>query len=331
MDKIEDMNSFFTFLQEHIEKGGYENMKKKYSILDFELSHYKKADDGTYIFEPRLYSDYVGYSARNADGGEIIVNEKLIDYLSINPEKLTLYNKTVYDNDKQDIYEEVTDCFYDDLTKLYKSQLGFLKKCFANSLMKDVTDVNRNSFNEGMLLKLNYFLELSDNQDYSVPTQDETSKNLLQAFLQDSINWVQKQRAGGLPQQKDVVEIPDIDFNGTVNKFNSMPIKMVWEHFKPLTTTKSKNGKPHLTEEQFKTFIREIFINDNYPLPNKIELNVEDGERQSVIYKFYHFYNSAKFDYESTKNCKPKYVKLLTDNFTKFDYDKVFGNFHKKS
>lgn len=329
MDKIEDMNSFFTFLQEHIEKGGYENMKKKYSILDFELSRYKKADDGTYIFEPRIYSDYISYSARNADGGEIIVNEKLIDYLSINPEKLTLYNKTVYDNDKQDIYEEVTDCFYDDLTKLYKSQLGFLKKCFANSLMKDVTDVNRNSFNEGMLLKLNYFLELSDSQDYSVPAQDGITKNLLNVFLQDSVNWIKKQKTGETQTQKPLEEIIDIDFNCIV-RFNKMPLKMVWEHFKPLTTTKSKNGKPHLTEEQFKTFIIEIFINDNYPLPNKIELNVEDGERQSVIYQFYQFFNNSKFEYENSKKNKPKYVKLLTDNFTKFDYDKVFDNFHKK-
>ncbi|GGD68585.1 hypothetical protein GCM10011514_35880 [Emticicia aquatilis] len=329
MDKIEDMNSFFTFLQEHIEKGGYENMKKKYSILDFELSTYKIDEDGTYIFEPRKYDDYVGYSAREADGGEIILHKNFTDYLIINPSKLTYYKKTIY-SDNGEIFEEVKDCFHDDLVKLYKSQLGFLKKCFANSLMKDVTDVNRNSFNEGMLLKLNYFLELSENQDYIVPAQDGITKNLLNLFLQDSVNWIKKQKTGETQTQKPLEEIIDIDFNCIV-RFNNMPLKMVWEHFKPLTTTKSKNGKPHLTEEQFKTFIIEIFINDNYPLPNKIELNVEDGERQSVIYKFYQFYNNAKFDYESTKNCKPKYVKLLTDNFTKFDYDKVFDNFHKKS
>lgn len=329
MDKIEDMNSFFTFLQEHIEKGGYENMKKKYSILDFELSTYKIDEDSTYIFEPRKYDDYVGYSAREADGGEIILHKNFIDYLIINPSKLTYYKKTIY-SDNGETFEEISDCFYDDLVKLYKSQLGFLKKCFANSLMKDVTDVNRNSFNEGMLLKLNYFLELSESQDYIVPAQDGITKNLLNVFLQDSVNWIKKQKTGETQTQKPLEEITDIDFNCIVS-FNKMPLKMVWEHFKPLTTTKSKNGKPHLTVEQFNTFIREIFINDNNPLPSKIDLNVEDGERQSVIYIFYQFYNNAKFDYESTKNCKPKYVSLLTDNFTKFDYDKVFDNFHKKS
>lgn len=329
MDKVEDMNSFFTFLQEHIEKGEYQNMKNKYSILDFELSSYKLGEDGTYIFAPRVYSDYVGYSARNADGGEIIVCEKFTDYLWINPEKLSLHKKTLYDNGK--VYEDITEYFYEDLVKLYKSKLGMLKKCFANSLMKDVSDVNRNSFNEGMLLKLDYFVELADSQKYIVTAQDGTSKNLLQEFLQDSEHWLQKQKpSGGFSTEETTTNIHNLNLDNTTNKFNSMPLKMVWEHFSPLTITKSKNGKPHLTEEQLNTFIREIFINDNNPLPNKIELNVEDGERKTLIGVFYNLFNKSKFEYENTKRCKSKYVKLLTDNFTKFDYNKVSGNFNKK-
>jgi hypothetical protein len=182
-----------------------------------------------------------------------------------------------------------------------------------------------------LLLKLNYFVELADSLEYIVIAQDGTSKNLLQKFLQDAEHWLQKQKpAGGFSTEETTTKTPNLNLDNTPNKFNGMPVKMVWEYFKSLTITKSKNGKPHLTEEQLETFIVEIFINDNYPLPNKIELNVEDGERQSLIYKFYQFYNNSKFDYESTKNCKPKYVKLLTDNFTKYDYEKVSGNFHKK-
>jgi hypothetical protein len=328
MDKVEDMNSFFTFLQEHIEKGGYDDMKKKYAIFDCEFSH-KIDEDGTYIFEPRVYSDYIGYSVRNNNGQEIIELEKFTEYLTINPEKLSLHRKTLQENDK--IYEDIIEYFYEDLVKLYKSKLGMLKKCFANSLMKDVSDVNRNSFNEGMLLKLDYFVELADSQEHIVTAQDGTSKNLLQEFLQDAEHWLQKQKqSGGFSIKETTTNTHNLKLDNTVNKFNSMPINMVWEYFNPLTITKSKNGKPHLTAEQLESFISEIFINDNNPILNKIELNVEDGERQSLIYKFYQFYNNSKFDYESTKNCKPKYVKLLTDNFTKYDYEKVFDNFHKK-
>jgi hypothetical protein len=150
MDKIEDMNSFFTFLQDHIEKDGFQNMKNKYLVSESELCSYKLDENGTYVFEPWVYEDYVTYPAQSVEGGQIYECEKFIDYLWINSKKLSLHKKTLYDNGK--VFEDITEYFYDDLVRLYKEQMGNLKKCFANSLMKDVSDVNRNSFNEGMLL-----------------------------------------------------------------------------------------------------------------------------------------------------------------------------------
>lgn len=330
MDKIEDMNSFFTSLQEHIEKGGYENMKKKYSILDFELSTYKIDEDGTYIFEPRKYDDYVGYSAREADGGEIILHKNFIDYLIINPSKLTYYKKTIY-SDNGETFEEVSDCFYDDLVKLYKSQLGFLKKCFANSLMKDVTDVNRNSFNEGMLIKLNYFLELSKSQGYIVPAQDGTTKNLLNLFLQDSVNWIQKQRLSEtLTTKENIIETHELNLDNKENKFNGMPLEKVKKHFEVLKS-KSKNGYQHLTDEQFNIFFSTVFIEGSNLMQNKIEINIGSREISKIRRVFYDFYQNSisSIHYESIIQSKEKYVKLLTDNFSNFDYDHSFMYFNK--
>ncbi len=336
MDKVEDMNSFFTFLHEHIEKGEYQNMKDKYSVLDFELSAFKKGEyldeDGTYTFEPREYGDYIGVSTRYANGqdGEIILYKNFIEYFSVNPKKLS-YKKKIVFSDSGEIYEEIEDCYYDDLVNLYKSKLGMLKKCFANSLMKDVTDANRNSFNEGMLLKLNYFLELVDSQDYVVTAQDGTTTNLLLNFLQDSVNWVQKKRLSGtLIKQDNIIDSHELNLDNKLNKFNGMPLEEVNKHFEVLKS-KSKKGNQHLTEEQFNRFFSIVFIEGGNLIEDKIEMRMGNREISKIRRVFYNFYVKSResFSYEREFQSKEKYVKLLTDNFSNFEYHHSFKYFNK--
>lgn len=328
---MENIDSFFNFLQKHIENGGYNEMLKMYTGDNLTKVSFNNV--GEIIGEEGFYLDPNALAILSQFTSEdVIINKETLylkDVSYINPTNLSIRVET-YDS-QNTLIDESVKYFYDDITKLYKSQFGMLKKCFANSLMKDMTDVNRNSFNEGMLLKLNYFLELSDSKDYIVHSQDGTPKNLLQAFLQDSISWVQKQRTGGLPQQKDVEEIPDIDFNDAVNNFNGMPLDRVRSHFQELTIIKSKNGKPHLTEEQLSRFIKKVFIEGVTLSDSKIEFNINRGDKQAILRVFYDFYTKSisSIQYEGTMLRKEKYVKLLTDNFMNFDYKKVSNNFNK--
>ena len=54
-----------------------------------------------------------------------------------------------------------------------------------------------------------------------------------------------------------------------------------------------------------------------------------DGDIGTIRKLFYNFYLSSKKEYESSEKVKAKYVKLLTDNFIEFSYDKIFANFNK--
>lgn len=325
-NKIEDINSFFTFLQEHMEEGGFKAMKSKFLLSD--TVSYQLLQDGTYESEPLAFDDYVVYESRGE--APFVATQILTQYLWINPKRLSRREKIVHDNGI--IYEDTTKYLYDELIELYKVWMRNLKKCFANSLMNDVSDVNRNSFNKGMLLKMNYFVELADDQEYTVNAQDGTSKNLLQEFLHDVLHWVNKQSLSIEVINKETADAVHIlNLDNTVNKFNGMPLKMVWEYFKVLTTTKSKIGKSPLTEEQLLRFFKKVFIEGSTMSDSKDEFAINRGEKQVIFRTFYNFYSKsvASIQYEPTVQCREKYIKLLTDNFTNFDYKKVSANFNK--
>lgn len=117
------------------------------------------------------------------------------------------------------------------------------------------------------------------------------------------------------------------------NKFNQVPLNQVKAHFEILTTQRSKkNNKPHLTKDQLDKFIEIAFLNDNERggVEQKLLMNCTFGELQSIRRVFYEFYENCKFEYESTRNSKEKYVRLLTDYFEGFGYKQIANNFDKK-
>lgn len=114
-----------------------------------------------------------------------------------------------------------------------------------------------------------------------------------------------------------------------INIFNPpMTIDEIEKWFIQLANNKSKNGKPFLTVEQVHQFISRAFLGKSEE--PKLRINMAEGERTSITKLFYLYYQRCIQDYaiEPTKQCKEKYVRLLTDNFTNYNYDTVFGTFN---
>ncbi|GAB2553707.1 hypothetical protein [Spirosoma areae] len=118
-------------------------------------------------------------------------------------------------------------------------------------------------------------------------------------------------------------------WNGKKNRFNPpMSLGVIDKWFMQLANTKSKNGNPFLTVDQVQKFIERAFtLNTDVPIQT---FNLANGERTSIEKLFYLYYEKCKNDYtyEPTKHSKAKYVRLLTDNFTNYNFDTVFKKFN---
>ena len=116
------------------------------------------------------------------------------------------------------------------------------------------------------------------------------------------------------------------------NTFNSMPLDEVKRWFIQLAENNSKNGKPFLTIEQVEQFIERAFVgNTNI---QKLTLNYANREKLILWKLFYQYYqNCVSIDrsVERGVQCRDKYIKLLTDNFTNFIFEKVKDNFSKSN
>lgn len=116
------------------------------------------------------------------------------------------------------------------------------------------------------------------------------------------------------------------------NNFNRMPIKEAKAFFEPLTVENSKNGKPFLTPEQLQAFYKRAFHGDASQA--KQTLNVAPkGEALFITHLFYSYYSicTANYLYEPDRQCRDKYIKLLTDNFTNWSFEKIRDNFNKST
>jgi len=114
------------------------------------------------------------------------------------------------------------------------------------------------------------------------------------------------------------------------NQFcKSMPLKTAKDFFNVFVEQKSKNKKAFLTSVQFKLFIEKAFCNNT-----KIEqqsFNYTSREKLFIVKRFYEFYSMAiENDFENTSQCKQKYIHLLTDNFTNWEYESIKNNFGNK-
>ncbi|GAB3955417.1 hypothetical protein GCM10028805_43030 [Spirosoma harenae] len=123
---------------------------------------------------------------------------------------------------------------------------------------------------------------------------------------------------------------PDPQPDSRNNIFNHpLSLDEVKKWFVQLAENKSTNGKPFLTTGQVDQFIDRAFVGKT-DLP-KLTLNIAEGERDSVKKLFYLFFKRCTQDYaiEPTTQCKEKYVRLLTDNFSNYNYEIVFNTFNK--
>lgn len=108
----------------------------------------------------------------------------------------------------------------------------------------------------------------------------------------------------------------------------AMPIETARMHFGKLTKNKSMNGKPFLTEEALESFIQRAF-SGNTALP-KQEINLNPNRERAHVYNvFYQFYLTASKDWEPGIQCREKYIRLLTENFENWDYERAKNNFTK--
>lgn len=119
-------------------------------------------------------------------------------------------------------------------------------------------------------------------------------------------------------------------YYGSINQFcKKMPLEQVIDHFRVFANKKSKNGKPFLTLEQLDLFIQRAFVE------NKIiecqKFNFTRGEKQPIINRFHELYQKAVLEgWESNQHCQDKYVKLISENFSNWDYNKLKQNFRDK-
>jgi len=111
----------------------------------------------------------------------------------------------------------------------------------------------------------------------------------------------------------------------------SMPLEVPIKHFKVLTERKSKNGKPFLSTDQFNSFIDKAFKGKQNL--KKERFNLANREKLFIVKRFYQFYllaTNTEQGYENTLQSKPKYIKLLSDNFTNWNYESLKHNFGNK-
>lgn len=107
-----------------------------------------------------------------------------------------------------------------------------------------------------------------------------------------------------------------------------MPIQVAVDHFQIFTIKNSKNGKPFLTDKEFDIFIKKAFCGMT-DLPKQSFNKTAKGEKFIIQHRFREFYDNY-CDYFGTGQVTDVFIKLLTDNFSGWDYNNVKNNFNKK-
>lgn len=108
-----------------------------------------------------------------------------------------------------------------------------------------------------------------------------------------------------------------------VNKFNSQPLNEVKEYFSGLFNS-IDNGIKALSEEKQKLFFESAF--QGIAIDGRLKFDV-DIKASKVIAHFHRYYSLCKDMYEPKMNCTDKYIKLLSDHFEGYEYEKIKNNF----
>jgi uncharacterized protein YlzI (FlbEa/FlbD family) len=146
-------------------------------------------------------------------------------------------------------------------------------------------------------------------------------------YLKELINTCNSKVKDVPSLQPEKVNVPN---DSDINIFcPSMPITVATEYFEKLYKEGGTKKNPILTKEKVKLFIDRAFKgNDSI---EKLTFDNISTKRGEIIDTFHKFYDLAVGGfYERTSNCKEKYIKLLTDNFNEFTYEKVKNNFRNK-
>jgi hypothetical protein len=135
------------------------------------------------------------------------------------------------------------------------------------------------------------------------------------------------------PNSEDATRNPEELSNIISLKNNLIPsqktLEIPYNFFKKLTTEKNKSDEYYLKEDELILFLKRAFNNQKEILEQKI--NIGTRENKKIHYFFYQFMVwSQNNDYEDEAQLNTKYIKILTDNFSNFNFDKVDGNFDKK-
>jgi len=114
------------------------------------------------------------------------------------------------------------------------------------------------------------------------------------------------------------------------NNFDGIPPEDVYNHFKAGLV-----DKKHIDLETLKKFLKQAFedykfedykfedYKEDEPLKDKLKMNNTTNSLNFIIRVFHKYYSKQV----SKHGKKSKYVKLLTDNFIDFDYQKTHDNF----
>ena len=231
---------------------------------------------------------------------------KCLDILNINDcrEELQINYSKVQDhfnNYRAFYYNEILDKIPDNLKKL------------------EATNEIINFFNRTGALRMS--LDIPSSKSFE--NLKEVSKGKKE-FYRDTyfINMEQKKSSTGDTDNIDI-------YKGYTNIFQkSMPVDVAASHFKKLTENNSKNGKSFLTKEQLDVFIRKAFCGVQ-DLPKQKFNQAPSGEKLIIQYVFREFYD-IYWEYFGTGQVQDKFIKLLTENFTDWNYKNVRNNFSVK-
>lgn len=321
---MQKTQSFFKFLKEHIVRGGFQEYKSKYSQKGFYEKLIPVDEDGFGNFELDVYVEE-NYLEEKVQYEDFVFRNEKQQMIKICRRKTNLLTNEISD-------EEVKEYLIDELEKRYIEEYGTFLDNFADVLMNFKSEFEKKNYLDGIIIKIRVYIDRVNNSKFNVLDKQGVSKNLIQILLLEALNFFESYNLNNNSETKEIVSLEYLNSEGK-NIFNGMPLKMVIEHFKPLTTLTSKSGnKPHLTNEQFEQFINAAFLNfdPNVELNPKIKINRGENEKGKIKNIFYDFYIKSKIEYESSQSVKNKYVRLLTDYFTGYDFDTVHRNFNKK-
>jgi hypothetical protein len=140
----------------------------------------------------------------------------------------------------------------------------------------------------------------------------------------DLVSYKQNQYTpSGKSQNKDL----DTILASQNHLIPKVPMKEVYDHFKPLTETTNKRNKFYLTNQQLLTFMKNTFIDQK---PIKQSLNCAPIFNKKDIRKiFYDFYIKSREREKNQKNLKRKYFDILFNSFEGFDSKTDYNDFHK--